>query len=88
MVRNEGEAQHYCLNERFCPPQIKGKIEHFISRKAMNIDGVGTETIDQFFKAGLLTNVADLYFLTEQDILPLDRMAEKSARKAITGIRN
>ena len=88
LVRNEGEAQHYCLNERACPPQIKGKIEHFISRKAMNIDGVGTETIDQFFKAGLLTNVADLYFLTEQDILPLDRMAEKSARKAITGIRN
>ena len=88
LVRNEGEAQHYCLNERACPPQIKGKIEHFISRKAMNIDGVGTETIDQFFRAGLLTNVADLYFLTEQDILPLDRMAEKSARKAITGIRN
>ena len=88
LVRNEGEAQHYCLNERACPPQIKGKIEHFISRKAMNIDGVGTETIDQFFKAGLLTNVADLYFLTEQDILPLYRMAEKSARKAITGIRN
>jgi DNA ligase (NAD+) len=88
LVRNEGQAQHYCLNERACPPQIKGKIEHFISRKAMNIDGVGTETIDQFFKAGLLTNVADLYFLTEQDILPLDRMAEKSARKAITGIRN
>ena len=88
LVRKEGEAQHYCLNERACPPQIKGKIEHFISRKAMNIDGVGTETIDQFFRAGLLTNVADLYFLTEQDILPLDRMAEKSARKAITGIRN
>jgi DNA ligase (NAD+) len=88
LVRNEGEAQHYCLNERFCPPQIKGKIEHFISRKAMNIDGVGTETIDQFFRAGLLTTIADLYFLTEQDILPLDRMAEKSARKAITGIRN
>jgi DNA ligase (NAD+) len=54
----------------------------------MNIDGVGTETIDQFFRAGLLTTIADLYFLTEQDILPLDRMAEKSARKAITGIRN
>lgn len=88
LVRKEGEAQHYCLNERFCPPQIKGKIEHFISRKAMNIDGVGTETIDQFFRAGLLTTIADLYFLTEQDILPLDRMAEKSARKAITGIRN
>ncbi|MDG1145274.1 MAG: helix-hairpin-helix domain-containing protein, partial [Flavobacteriales bacterium] len=88
LVRKEGEAQHYCLNERACPPQIKGKIEHFFSRKAMNIDGVGTETIDQFFRAGLLTNVADLYFLTEQDILPLDRMAEKSARKAITGIRN
>jgi DNA ligase (NAD+) len=88
LVRKEGEAQHYCLNERACPPQIKGKIEHFISRKAMNIDGVGTETIDQFFSAGLLTTIADLYFLTEQDILPLDRMAEKSARKAITGIRN
>ena len=86
LVRKEGEAQHYCLNDKFCPPQIKGKIEHFISRKAMNIDGLGTETIDQFFKEGLINNVADLYFLTKEDILPLERMAERSASKAVLSI--
>jgi DNA ligase (NAD+) len=86
LVRKDGEAQHYCLNDRACPPQIKGKIEHFISRKAMNIDGLGTETIDQFFKAGLLNTIADLYSLTKQEILPLERMAEKSANKALAGI--
>jgi len=86
LVRKEGEAQHYCLNDKACPPQIKGKIEHFISRKAMNIDSLGTETIDQFFKEGLINNVADLYFLTKEDILPLERMAEKSASKAISSI--
>tara|TARA_B110000211_G_scaffold234454_1_gene304154 strand:- start:200 stop:2194 length:1995 start_codon:yes stop_codon:yes gene_type:complete len=86
LVRNDGEAQHYCPNEKACPPQIKGKIEHFISRKAMNIDGLGTETIDQFFKEGLISNVADLYFLTKEQILPLERMAEKSASKAVSSI--
>ena len=86
LVRKEGEAQHYCLNEKACPPQIKGKIEHFISRKAMNIDGLGSETIDLFFKEGLINNVADLYFLKKEDILPLERMAEKSAAKAISSI--
>ena len=86
LVRKDGEAQHYCPNEKACPPQIKGKIEHFISRKAMNIDGLGTETIDQFFKEGLISNVADLYFLTKEQILPLERMAEKSASKAISSI--
>ena len=86
LIRKDGEAQHYCPNEKACPPQIKGKIEHFISRKAMNIDGLGTETIDQFFKEGLISNVADLYFLTKEQILPLERMADKSASKAISSI--
>jgi len=86
LVRNEGEAQHYCLNAKACPPQIKGKIEHFISRKAMNIDSLGSETIDLFFKVGLINNVADLYFLTKDDILPLDRIADKSASKVISSI--
>jgi DNA ligase (NAD+) len=88
LIRKEGEAQHYCPNEKLCPPQIKGKIEHFISRKAMNIDGLGTETIDLFFNEGLIRNVADLYFLTKEDILPLERMAEKSASKAISSIND
>lgn len=88
LIRKEGEAQHYCPNEKLCPPQIKGKIEHFISRKAMNIDGLGSETIDLFFNEGLIRNVADLYFLTKEDILPLERMAEKSASKAITSIND
>ncbi len=86
LIRKEGEAQHYCPNDRACPPQIKGKIEHFISRKAMNIDGLGSETIDQFFREGLVNNTADLYFLSKDDILPLERMAEKSASKAISSI--
>ena len=86
LIRKEGEAQHYCTNDKACPPQIKGKIEHFISRKAMNIDGLGTETIDQFFKEGLINNVADLYFLSKEQILPLERIAEKSASKAISSI--
>ena len=86
LVRKDGEAQHYCLNDKSCPPQIKGKIEHFISRKAMNIDSLGSETIDQFFKEGLINNTADLYFLTLEQILPLERMAEKSANKVISSI--
>jgi DNA ligase (NAD+) len=86
LVRKEGEAQHYCPNEDGCPPQITGRIEHYISRKAMNIDGLGAETIEQFYKAGLVNNITDLYQLKMEDILPLERMAEKSAQNIITGI--
>lgn len=86
LVRYEGEAAHYCPNETACPPQIKGKIEHFISRKAMNIDGLGPETVDMFFRLGLIRNTADLYELKADDIKGLDRMGEKSAENIVTGI--
>lgn len=86
LVREEGEAQHYCPNEGGCPPQIKGKMEHFIARKAMNIDGLGTETIDQLFQAGLVQVPADLYDLTPEVLLPLERMAEKSVQKMLEGL--
>ena len=86
MIRYEGEAAHYCPNETSCPPQIKGKIEHFISRKAMNIDGLGPETVDMFYRLGLIKNTADLYQLTTDDIKNLDRMGEKSAENIIKGI--
>jgi DNA ligase (NAD+) len=86
LIRNEGEAQHYCPNEDGCPPQIKGKMEHFISRKAMNIEGLGSETIEQLFNEGLISNSADLYRLTKEKLLPLDRMAEKSAQNIINGL--
>lgn len=86
LVREEGEAKHYCRNEFACPPQIKGKIEHFIGRKAMNIDGLGEETIDLLFKENLVNNIADLYSLTKEQLLPLDRMGEKSAQNIIAGI--
>lgn len=86
LIRYEGEAAHYCPNETACPPQIKGKIEHFISRKAMNIDGLGPETIDMFYRLGLIKNTADLYQLTADDIKNLDRMGEKSADNIIKGI--
>jgi DNA ligase (NAD+) len=69
-----------------CPPQIKGKVEHFISRKAMNIDGIGVETVDQLYDAQLITTAADLYGLKEDDLLPLERMAEKSVEKMLAGI--
>lgn len=80
LVRYEGEAAHYCPNETACPPQIKGKIEHFISRKAMNIDGLGPETVDMFYRLGLIRNTADLYKLTADDIKGLDRMGENRRR--------
>lgn len=86
LIRKEGEAKHYCPNEMGCPPQVKGKIEHFVGRRAMDIDSIGSETIDQFFKAGLITNIADLYELKQEQLLPLDRMAEKSANNIIEGI--
>lgn len=87
LVRYEGEAAHYCPNETACPPQIKGKIEHFISRKAMNIDGLGPETVDMFYRLGLIKNSADLYLLRAEDICNLERMGQKSAENIINGIR-
>ncbi|MDR0659193.1 MAG: NAD-dependent DNA ligase LigA [Mediterranea sp.] len=86
LVRYESEAAHYCPNETACPPQIKGKIEHFIGRKAMNIDGLGPETVDLFYRSGLIKNTADLYRLTVDDIRELDRMGMKSAENIINGI--
>lgn len=86
LIRFEGEAAHYCPNETECPPQIKGKIEHFISRRAMDIDGLGPETVDMFYRLGLIKDAADLYKLTADDIKNLDRMGEKSAENIINGI--
>ncbi len=86
LVRKPGEAQHYCPNFYECPPQIVGRIEHFISRKAMNIDGLGGETVTLLYKNGLVQNYADLYELKKEQILPLERMAEKSADNLIKSI--
>jgi DNA ligase (NAD+) len=87
LVRQEGEAQHYCPNEWHCPPQIKGKMVHFIGRKAMNIDGMGEETIEQLFDAGLLKNCADIFSLRASEILRLERFAEKSVNNLLEGIQ-
>ena len=87
LTRYEGEAAHYCTNDAACPPQIKGKIEHFVSRKAMNIDGLGSETIDQFYQEGLIHTIADLYSLKAPDIARLERMGKKSALNIMEGIR-
>ncbi|HXC03371.1 MAG TPA: NAD-dependent DNA ligase LigA, partial [Bacteroidia bacterium] len=84
--RNEDEAQHFCPNETGCPPQIKGKMEHFTGRRAMNIDSLGAETIELLYEAGLVKNIADIYELKKEDLLPLERMAEKSAGNLIKGI--
>ncbi len=86
LVRQSGEAQHYCPNDLGCPPQVKGRIQHFISRKAMDIDGIGSETVDQLVEAGLINDYADLYQLQYEQIIPLDRMAEKSAQNMLAGI--
>lgn len=86
LTRSEGEAQHFCTNTMGCPPQIKGRIEHFISRKAMDIDGLGAETVGQLVDEGLISNYADLYDLTVDQVLPLERMAQKSAENMINGI--
>lgn len=86
LVRQEGEAQHYCPNYNGCPPQIIGRIQHFISRKAMDIEGLGGETVALLVNAGLIHNYADLYRLKKEDVLPLERMAEKSAENLIRGI--
>ena len=87
LVRTEGDAKHYCPNEFGCAPQITGRIQHFISRKAMDIDGLGGETVDLLRKEGLIQNYADLYDLTAEQVIPLERMAEKSAQNMVAGIK-
>lgn len=86
LVRVEGEAAWRCPNESGCPPQIKGKMEHFVSRKAMNIDGLGSETIDLLYSQGLLKNIADIYALQLDDIAKQERLGEKSAQNMLAGI--
>ena len=86
LVRIEGEAAWRCPNETTCPPQIKGKMEHFVSRKAMNIEGLGSETIDLLYSQGLLHNIADIYTLTQEDIARQERLGEKSAQNILAGI--
>ena len=86
LTRNEGDAKHYCPNEYGCPPQITGRIQHFISRKAMDIEGLGGETVELLYTEGLIKDYADLYRLTKEDVLPLERMAEKSAENLVKGI--
>ncbi len=88
LTRKEGESNHYCPNELGCPPQIKGKIEHFISRKAMNIEELGSKTIELLFNEGLVHNMADLYRLKKEQLLPLERMGDKSAKNIIQAIEN
>ena len=85
LIRVDGEAKHYCPNIYGCPPQIKGRIEHFVSRKAMNIAGAEA-TVDALFENGLIHNIADLYYLTKEQILTMDRFAEKSASNLIASI--
>jgi DNA ligase (NAD+) len=87
LVRKEGEGKHFCPNENGCPPQISGKIKHFISRKAMDIDSMGEETVDLFIREGLINNMADLFSIRKEDILKLDRFKEKSAQNIIDGIQ-
>lgn len=86
LFRTEGEAQHYCINTEGCPPQIIGRIQHYISRKALDIEGLGGETVALLVNAGLIKDVADLYTLNIDDVLPLERMAQKSAENLIYGI--
>jgi len=88
LVRLEGEAQHYCPNEQNCPPQIGGRIQHFISRKAMDIDGLGEETVSLMVKQGLIKDYADLYTLAVDQLIPLERMGEKSAQNLLQGVQN
>ncbi|HMQ76935.1 MAG TPA: NAD-dependent DNA ligase LigA [Flavobacteriales bacterium] len=87
LIRLEGEAQHYCPNEHQCPPQITRRIEHFVARKAMDIEGLGGETVDELYRAGLIRNVADLYDLTIEQLLALGKgWGEKSARQVVEGV--
>ncbi len=86
LVRTEGDAKHYCTNYYGCPVQITGRIQHYISRKAMDIEGMGSETVTLLFQEGLITNYADLYTLTKEQVMPLERMAEKSAENLVNGV--
>ncbi|NDI99749.1 NAD-dependent DNA ligase LigA [Flavobacterium sp. LaA7.5] len=86
LIRKEGEAQHYCSNFYGCPPQIVGRIQHYISRKAMDIEGLGGETVALLYNSGLIENYADLYELKKEQVIPLERMADKSAENLINGI--
>ena len=86
LVKNEGEANHFCPNYLHCPPQIKGRIEHFISRKAMDIDGLGEETVDLLVNNNLIKNFSDLYFLKSEQLLPLERLGEKSTSNILKSI--
>ena len=86
LQREEGEAQHYCVNDLNCPPQQIGKIQHFIGRKAMDIEGLGGETVSLLYKEGLLNSIDDLYRLRKEQILPIERMAEKSVTNLLEGI--
>ena len=88
LERKEGEVNYYCINESACPPQITGRVQHFISRKAMNIDGLGDETIQQLFQANLVKNYADLYDLQFEQLIPLERMAEKSVNNLLNGLKD
>ena len=87
LVRNDGEAAHYCPNEAECPPQIKGKIEHFVSREAMNIDSIGPETVELLYNTGLIKSIADLYCLEACDLYLLPRMGAKSAENIVAAVR-
>ena len=86
LVREEGEAQHFCPNQLSCPPQVIGRIQHFVSRKAMNIDGIGEETVAQLVNEKVISTLADLYDLTREPLLSLDRMADKSVDNLLAGI--
>jgi DNA ligase (NAD+) len=88
LIRKEGEAAHYCPNEDGCPPQIKGKMEHFIGRKAMNIDGLGSETIDLLYSENLVRNIADLYDLKKEQISRLERLGDKSAERILKSLED
>jgi DNA ligase (NAD+) len=87
LERSEGDAKHYCPNYYGCPPQITGRIQHYISRKAMDIEGMGSETVELLFKEGLIQNYADLYILSKEQVMPLERMAEKSAENLVMGVK-
>ena len=86
LIREDGEAQHYCKNDQHCPPQQIGKIQHFIGRKAMDIEGLGSETVSLLFNEGIIQNILDLYKLQKEQILPVERMAEKSVSNLLEGI--
>lgn len=87
LVRIKGDAKHYCINHKYCPPQIKSKIEHFVGRKQMNIDGFGTETVELLYNEKLINSIADIYYLNKEVLLPLERMAKKSVENLLESIK-